>query len=101
MQNWLQINITHSPPRIEVASWILRPARFASKFSYGNWRGNYYENIKEAIPEKLWIGANAYYHQNLVTNPGLARFWDEYRHIYSEPFRSYVEDILRSGEPVR
>lgn len=66
--------------------------------AFNAWEYYYYENGKSAIPESLWIGANAYYHQNLVTKPGLHRFWNEYEHIYAEPFHSYVEDILESGE---
>jgi hypothetical protein len=69
--------------------------------AFNAWEYYYYEHGKDAIPEQLWVGANAYYHQNLVTKPGLARFWEEYRHIYAEPFRSYVEDILASAEPVK
>jgi len=69
--------------------------------AFNAWEYYYYENNKDAIPESLWIGANAYYHQNLVTKPGLRIFWNEYEHIYGEPFRSYVGDILESGEEVK
>lgn len=69
--------------------------------AFNAWEYYYYENGKGAIPENLWIGANAYYHENLVTKPGLKKFWNEYEHIYAEPFHSYVEGILEEGESVR
>ena len=69
--------------------------------AFNAWEYYYYEKGKDAIPENLWMGANAYYHENLVTKPGLKRFWSEYQHIYAEPFHSYVEGILEEGKSVK
>jgi hypothetical protein len=58
------------------------------------WEYYYYENAKKTLPVELWTGANAYYEMLIKTKPGLQRFWSENEHIYAEPFRSYVEDII-------
>lgn len=65
--------------------------------AFNAWEYYYYENSKGAIPENLWLGANAYYHQNLLTKPGLREFWSEYQHIYAKPFHSYVEQIIQQS----
>jgi len=62
--------------------------------AFNAWEYYFYEYEKNAIPEQLWIGANAYYVENTSTKPGLWRFWTEYEHIYGEPFHSYVESFM-------
>jgi len=62
--------------------------------AFNAWEYYFYEHEKSAIPEQLWIGANAYYVENTSTKPGLWRFWTEYEHIYGEPFHSYVESFM-------
>lgn len=61
------------------------------------WEYYYYENGKETLPPELWIGANAYYEKLMRETPGLQKFWGEFEHIYAEPFRSYVQDIVDAG----
>ncbi len=61
------------------------------------WEYYYYEKNKGTLPPELWIGANAYYENHIKTKPGLRRFWQENRHIYAEPFRSYVENTIDSA----
>ena len=61
------------------------------------WEYYYYEKNKGTLPSELWIGANAYYENHIKTKPGLRRFWQENRHIYAEPFHSYVENIFDSA----
>jgi len=63
--------------------------------AFNAWEYYFYEHGKDAIPEQLWIGANAYYVENVKTKPGLWKYWLEYQHIYAEPFHSYVEEIFR------
>ena len=65
--------------------------------AFNAWEYYFYERDKAAIPEQLWIGANAYYVENASTKPGLWKFWTEYQHIYAEPFHSYVERIILEG----
>ncbi len=60
------------------------------------WEYYYYEKNKGTLPLELWIGANAYYENHIKTKPGLRRFWQENRHIYAEPFQSYVANIFVS-----
>lgn len=66
--------------------------------AFNAWEYYYYEHGKDAIPEQLWIGANAYYENNVLTKPGLARFWSEYEHIYAEPFHSYVARLFQQAD---
>jgi len=66
--------------------------------AFNAWEYYFYEHEKSAIPEQLWIGANAYYVENTSTKPGLWKFWTEYEHIYAEPFHSYVESFMRGAE---
>ena len=66
--------------------------------AFNAWEYYYYENDKSAIPESLWVGANAYYVENLKSKPGLWRFWAEYEHVYAEPFHSYVEDVFNNTQ---
>jgi hypothetical protein len=68
--------------------------------AFNAWEYYYYEHEKSAIPEQLWVGANAYYVQNARTKPGLWKYWSEYEHIYSEPFHSYVEEFIEDYSPV-
>ena len=65
--------------------------------AFNAWEYYYYERGKDAIPEQLWIGANAYYENNVLTKPGLAKFWSEYEHIYAEPFHSYVARLIQQA----
>ena len=69
--------------------------------AFNAWEYYFYEREKGAIPEQLWIGANAYYVQNVTTKPGLWKYWSEYQHIYAEPFNSYVEETIRSRDSVK
>jgi hypothetical protein len=64
--------------------------------AFNAWEYYYYEREKSAIPEQLWVGANAYYVQNVTTKPGLWKFWSEYHHIYAEPFHSYVDELIQN-----
>jgi len=65
--------------------------------AFNAWEYYYYEHEKAAIPEQLWIGANAYYVENVTTKPGLWRYWSEFEHIYADPFHSYVEQFIGTG----
>ncbi|MGB5631040.1 MAG: hypothetical protein WBM45_07780 [Woeseiaceae bacterium] len=65
--------------------------------AFNAWEYYFYEHGKDAIPEQLWIGANAYYVENVATKPGLWKFWSEYEHIYAEPFHSYVDRLVREA----
>ena len=67
--------------------------------AFNAWEYYYYEHEKGAIPEQLWIGANAYYVQNSSTKPGLWKYWSEYEHIYADPFHSYVEEFIGNYPP--
>ena len=69
--------------------------------AFNAWEYYYYEHKKDAIPEQLWVGANAYYVQNVSTKPGLWKYWSEYEHIYAEPFHSYVEEFIGNDVPVK
>ena len=59
------------------------------------WEYLCYANISEAIPESLWIGADAYYRDLVTTKPGMNRFWSESDFIYAEPFNSYVDELFK------
>jgi hypothetical protein len=61
------------------------------------WEFYYYENDKGTMPKPLWIGANAYYTKLIRTKPGLQQFWHENRHVYAEPFASYVDRIIETS----
>ena len=68
--------------------------------AFNAWEYYFYEREKGAIPEQLWVGANAYYVKNLTTKPGLWKYWSEYQHIYAEPFHSYVDETIRQRAAV-
>ena len=56
-----------------------------------SWEYLYYQDRDGSIPKELWVGADAYFKTLVVTKPGSARFWAEYKVAYDQPFRSYVE----------
>jgi len=66
--------------------------------AFNAWEYYFYEREKNAIPEQLWIGANAYYVENTTAKPGLWKFWTEYEHISAEPFHSYVESFIQGAD---
>jgi hypothetical protein len=57
---------------------------------FNSWEYLYYQHDDESIPPELWGGADAYFKQQVSTNPGYARFWSQWQIAFDEPFRSYV-----------
>jgi hypothetical protein len=62
---------------------------------FDGWEYLFYQARSSAVPENLWLGADAYFKGLVNTKPGLARFWSEYRVAFAEPFRSHVEASFR------
>ena len=58
---------------------------------FNAWEYFFYQHRDGSIPAQLFFGTDAHMRMLVTTKPGLVSFWEEYRHAYEEPFRSYVE----------
>ena len=79
-----------NPEGIELSDW----ERCLNYYfiQYNGWEYMYYQNIDGSIPEELWVGADAFYRDQLQLKAGYLRFWKERAIAYGEPFRSYVNE---------
>lgn len=59
---------------------------------YNSWEYMYYQHADESIPQELWLGADAFFRDQLGLKPGYRRFWEERAVAFAEPFRSYVDE---------
>ena len=59
---------------------------------FNAWEYFFYQHRDGSIPAQLFLGTDAHMRMMVTTKPGLTAFWEEYRHAYEEPFRSYVSD---------
>ena len=64
------------------------------------WEYLYYQHLDSSIPPQLWLGADAYYRNEIQTKAGYTRFWKDYHIAYAEPFHSYVVAIFAKGNDV-
>jgi hypothetical protein len=55
------------------------------------WEYIYYQNLDNAIPPELWVGANQYWANQALTNLGWVRFWEDASLGFGEPFYSHLE----------
>jgi hypothetical protein len=58
------------------------------------WEYLYYQNIDQSIPPELWLGADAYYRQEIQIKPGYRVFWKNYSTAYAEPFKTYANNLF-------
>lgn len=58
------------------------------------WEYYFYADREGVISRNLWVGADSYYRSLGRNNPGTRQYWDEYRHIYDEPFATYADGFL-------
>ena len=54
------------------------------------WEYLFYQHRDASIPKEMWAGTDAFFRNEVATQPGLARFWSENQFSFDEPFRSYV-----------
>ena len=64
---------------------------------FNAWEYFFYQHRDHSIPKQLFLGTDAHMRMLLSTKPGVASFWDEYRHAYEEPFLSYVTDAMKTA----
>ena len=64
------------------------------------WEYLYYQHLDSSIPPQLWLGADAYYRNEIQTKAGYTRFWKDYHIAYAEPFHSYVVAIFAEKNDV-
>ena len=64
------------------------------------WEYLYYQHLDSSIPPQLWLGADAYYRNEIQTKAGYTRFWKDYHIAYAEPFHSYVVAIFTEKNDV-
>jgi hypothetical protein len=76
------------PDAISPANWLRCGNYYFMQFNA--WEYFYYQHADQAIPDELWVGADAYYKLLVSTNAGFARSWKELAATFDEPFRSYV-----------
>ena len=55
------------------------------------WEYLYYQHLDKSIPPQLWLGADAYYRNEIQNKVGYAKFWKDYHIAYAEPFHSYAD----------
>jgi hypothetical protein len=63
---------------------------------YNSWEYLYYQNGDESIPSHIWVGADAYYRDELKTKDAYGKFWSSYKIAFDDPFKSYVNDLVES-----
>lgn len=61
---------------------------------FNSWEYFFYQHRDRAIPDQLFVGTDAHMRVLVHSKPGLAVFWEEYRHAYEEPFLSYVSEVF-------
>jgi hypothetical protein len=65
--------------------------------AFNVWEYTYYLDQSGSTPHELWIGLDAYMRDNLLSWPGIRRFWEESESAYAEPFHGYVEAVLEGA----
>ena len=84
----VMVNCENDPHTVDATSWQRCSNYYFIQFN--SWEYLYYQHDDDSIPPQLWVGADAYFRQEVLTNPGFERFWSELQIAFDEPFRSYV-----------
>jgi len=66
-----------------------------------SWEYLYYQHDDESIPPQLWRGADAYFRDQVRTNPGYAKFWSRWQIAFDDPFRTYVANEFAAAAAER
>ena len=89
------INCDSDPNRVSAANWLRCGNYYFMQFNA--WEYFYYQHDDAAIPNELWIGADAYYRSMVATNAGFRQSWEEIEGTFDEPFRSYVTEEFKKA----
>ena len=65
------------------------------------WEYIYYQHIDEAVLSEVWTGADGYWTNQARVKAGWVRFWRETALGFGEPFRSYVEERIKTNPEYR
>jgi hypothetical protein len=86
------------PYEIEESDW----SKCANYFfmQVNGWEYTYYQHLESAVPESLWLGVDGYMSNEARTKKGWVRFWLETIEGVAEPFRSHVDQHIRSNPAV-
>jgi hypothetical protein len=61
------------------------------------WEYTYYQHLEDAVPPSFWLGVDGYMSNEARTRKGWVRFWEETADGVAEPFRSHVDERIRSN----
>ena len=88
-----------APYQLSAAEWLQCQRFFFMEVN--SWEYCYYQNKDKSLHKELWVGANAYFSEIVITQPAYRRFWAEYAEAFDDPFRSYVQEQFdaQSNEP--
>lgn len=80
------------PDALTPAEWV----RFGDYFlmAFNAWEYIHLLQGAGSIPDSLANGGDSYYRDLIRTKPGLARFWNEYKVAFADPFLAYVDAIF-------
>ena len=74
-----------------LSSSVLARCNQYTLMELNGWEYLYYQHLDSSIPPQLWLGADAYYRNEIQNKVGYAKFWKDYHIAYAEPFHSYVD----------
>ena len=83
-----------------LSSSVLARCNQYTLMELNGWEYLYYQHLDSSIPPQLWLGADAYYRNEIQTKAGYTRFWKDYHIAYAEPFHSYVVAIFTEKNDV-
>ena len=86
----VMVKCENDPQSVDRTSWERSSNYYFLQLN--SWEYLYYQHGDESIPPQLWRGADAYFKDQVQTNPGYARFWSRWEIAFDEPFRTYVSD---------
>ena len=59
------------------------------------WEFSYYQNEGDSIPPELWLGQDGWMRVEMATSPKLRQIWAGMQEDFAEPFRGYVNSLIR------
>ena len=84
-----------NPYEIDEANWSRCSMYYFMQVN--GWEYTYYQNLDDAVPPELWVGADGYFSNEARTNAAWVRFWEETAIGFGNPFRSYIEDRIQEN----
>ncbi len=85
------------PTSVTASEWNRYSALLMLKFDA--YEHAYYANERGEIRPELWKGIDASFADDVRSNPGFQRFWEQSGKSFAEPFHGYIDAKLRERDP--